>query len=304
MQTKSRVLVFTQYGGPESQTIIERPIPAPGPGEIAIQVRAAGVNPVDWKDRSGRLGTQRPLPAAMGREASVVVTAVGAGVTDFVVGDEVLGRVAAGHGTFAEHTLLDAAKTVRKPEEISFADAATLPVAGATAYDLTHQIELEPGQTMLILGAGGGVGLTAAQIGKVHQFTVIGVASLSKQQLVESTGATFVASGEGAADRVHAIAPEGVDLVIDLVGGQALRDIAVVAMDPTTIITAADPATAQQLGGAAVKRTEEGLEKITGVAQYGLVDPHVTERFSLDSAYDAIAAVETGHSAGKVIIEP
>ena len=188
----------------------------------------------------------------------------------------VLGLAAKGQGTFAKHTVLDAAQTVQKPEELSFADAAALPVAGATAYDVTHQIELEPGQTMLILGAGGGVGLMAAQIGNVHKFTVIGVASAAKQELVESTGATFVASGEGAADRVRAIAPEGVDVLIDLVGGQALRDLAVVAKDPSVIISTADPTTVQQLGGVAVVRTREGLEKVTGVAQYGLVDPQVT----------------------------
>lgn len=304
MQTMTRALVFNSYGGPETQEIIERPVPVPGPGEIAIEVKAAGVNPADWKIRAGQMGAHWQLPAPMGREASGIVTAVGPDAGNFAVGDEVLGLAAAGHGTFAQHTLLNVMQTVAKPEELSFADAAALPVAGATAYDVTHQIELEPGQTMLILGAGGGVGVMAAQIGNVHKFAVIGVASASKQQLVESTGATFVASGVGAADRVRSVAPQGVDLVIDLVGGEALHEIAAVAKNPKVIITTADPATAQQLGGSAVLRTEEGLEKITGVAQYGLVDPHVGERFTLDNAHEAIAAVEAGHTAGKVIIEP
>lgn len=300
----SKMLVFTAYGGPETQEIVERPVPLPGPGEIAIQVKASGVNPVDWKIRAGHLGTHWQLPAPMGREASGTVTAVGAGVEKFSVGDPVLGLAAKGHGAFAQHTLLNAAQAVAKPEELSFADAATLPVAGATAYDVTHQIDLEPGQTMLILGAGGGIGLMAAQIGTVHKFTVIGVASMSKRELVESTGATFIASGGGAAERVRTIAPEGVDLVIDLVGGEALRDIAVVAKNPNVIITTADPATVQKLGGSAVERTREGLEKITGVAQYGLVNPQVGDRFSLDRAVEALAAVEAGHTAGKLIIEP
>ena len=300
----SKMLIFTAHGGPENQELVERLVPAPGRGEIAIEVKAAGVNPADWKIRAGHLGSHWQLPAPMGREASGVVTAVGAGVENFAVGDAVLGLAAKGHGTFATHTVLDAAQAVHKPEELSFADAAALPVAGATAYDVTHQIDLEPGQTMLILGAGGGVGLMAAQIGSVHKFTVIGVASAAKQELVESTGATFVASDEGAADRVRAIAPEGVDVIIDLVGGQALRDISVVAKDPSVIISTADPTTVQQLGGMAVARTHEGLEKITGVAQYGLVDPHVTDRYSLDRATEAVALVEAGHTAGKVIIEP
>lgn len=301
---RSNALVFNAYGGPETQELIERPRPVPGPGEIAIEVKAAGVNPADWKIRAGQMGKHWQLPAPMGREASGVVTAVGAGVENFAVGDEVLGLAAKGHGTFAMHTIFDAAQTAQKPEELSFADAAALPVAGATAYDVTHQIELQPGQTMLILGAGGGVGLMAAQIGNVHQFAVIGVASAAKKELVKSTGATFVESGDAAADRVRALAPEGVDLIIDLVGGQALRDIAVVAKHPNVIISTADPTTVKQLGGAPVVRTREGLEKITGVAQYGLVNPHVGERFSLDHAAEAVALVEAGHTAGKVIIEP
>ncbi|HET8930231.1 MAG TPA: NADP-dependent oxidoreductase, partial [Acidimicrobiales bacterium] len=291
-------------GGPESQEMIDRPVPQPGPGEIAIEVRAAGVNPVDWKIRSGLLGRHRDLPAPMGREASGVVTIVGEGVEDFAVGDEVLGLTAEGHGGLAQHTVLSAKHTVLKPEEISFTDAAAIPVAGAAAYDATHQIELEAGQTLLILGAGGGVGLMAAQIAQVHQFGVLGVAGGSKRELVESTGATFIEAGEGAASRVRDVAPEGVDLIVDLVGGQALQAIAPVVKNPEHIVSAADPATAEQLGGSGVEHSADGLAKITEVIEYGLVSPNVTQQFSLVDAHEAVAAVETGHAAGKVVVEP
>jgi NADPH:quinone reductase-like Zn-dependent oxidoreductase len=300
----STALVFNEYGGPDSQQLIDRPPPQPGPGELAIEVKAAGVNPIDWKIRAGLLGRHWDLPGPMGREASGVVTAVGEGVTDFAVGDEVLGLTAEGHGGLAQHTVLSAKDTVAKPEEISFADAAAVPVAGATAYDVTHQIELEAGQTLLILGAGGGVGLMATQIGKVHQFQVLGVASDSKRELVESTGATFIESGEGAADRVRDVAPDGVDLIVDLVGGDALKAIAPVVKNPTNIISTADSATAEQLGGAGVERSTEGLAKITEVIEYGLVSPNVRQRFSLADANDAVAVVETGHAPGKVVVEP
>lgn len=300
----SKVYVFTGYGGPETQQLIERPVPTPGPGELAIEVRAAGVNPADWKIREGQLGRHWSLPAPMGREAAGVVTEVGDGVEDFAVGDEVLGLVAPGQGGMAEHTLLRASTTVAKPEEISFADAATIPVAAATAYDATHQIELEPGQTLLLLGAGGGVGLMAAQIGRVHEFTVIGVASATKRELVESTGATFIESGPGVADRVRQVSANGPDLIVDLVGGDALRAIADLVPDRTGIISAADPATAAELGGLALARTDEAMAKITEVIQYGLVDPHVDAQFALDQAGQAIAAVETGHAAGKIIVVP
>lgn len=300
----SRVLVFTEYGGPEFQELRDRPIPEPGPGEIAIEVKAAGVNPADWKMRQGRFGDHWTLPAPMGLEAAGVVTRLGDGVEGFAVGDAVLGVTAPGFGGLAEHTVLRADQTVAKPEDVSFVDAAAIPIAGATAYDVTHQIELEAGQSMLILGAGGGVGTMAAQIGQVHQFRVFGVAGASKRALVESAGATFIESGHGVADRVRQAVPDGVDLLIDLVGGSALREIASVAADPKNVVSAADAATAAELGGAGIQRTSEGLAKITDVIGYGLVTPNVLARFSLAEAREAIAAVESGHVAGKVVVEP
>lgn len=143
----------------------------------------------------------------------------------------------------------------------------------------------------------------AAQIGRVHQFHVIGVASESKREVVEETGATFVASGDGAADRVREVAPDGVDLLLDLVGGDPLRELAPMAKDPATIISAADGPTAEELGGSALIRTPEALEKITDVVEYNLVDPHVSALYPLDKAADALAIVEGGHAVGKVVLE-
>ncbi|WP_298458164.1 NADP-dependent oxidoreductase [uncultured Cellulomonas sp.] len=299
----SKVYVFTEFGGPEAQELIDRPEPHPGAGELAVQVRAAGVNPADWKTRADRHGTDQPLPAPMGHELSGVVTAIGADVHDFTVGQEILGLAAPGHGAFAEHTIVRATDAVAKPEEISFADAATIPVAAAAAYDATHQIELEPGQKLLVIGAGGGVGLMVAQIGRVHEFTVIGIASESKRKVVESTGATFVPSGDGVADRARQAAPDGVDLILDLVGGEALREVADLVADPTRIISAADPATATELGGTGLVRTPQAMAKITGVIEYDLVDPHISALYPLERAGEAIATVEDGHATGKIVLE-
>ncbi|MDD0856823.1 alcohol dehydrogenase catalytic domain-containing protein [Arthrobacter alpinus] len=170
----SKAYVFNRYGGPESQELIDRQVPEPGPDELGVEVHAAGVNPADWKLRSGRLGQNQQLPVAMGQEVAGIVTAIGVGVKNFAVGDKILGLVAPSHGGYAERTIVRATDAVPKPEEISFANAATIAVAGAAAYDGTHQIELQAGQTVLILGVGGGAGLMAAQIGRVHEFTVIG----------------------------------------------------------------------------------------------------------------------------------
>lgn len=299
----SKVYVYNRHGGPETQELIDRAIPVPGTGELGVKVRAAAVNPVDWKLRSGRLGQNQKLPAAMGREVAGTVTAVGDGVKGFAVGDEILGPVAPGRGGFAEDTLVRATDAILKPEEIPFADAATIPIAATAAYDATHQVELQAGQTLLILGIGGGVGLMAAQIGKVHEFTVIGTASESKRGIVESTGATLVPYGDAMLSRLREVAPDGVDLILDLVGGEALRDVAELATRSTRIISAADATTATQLGGAALERTAEAMAKITDVIKYGLVNPHVSALYPLARAGEAIAVVEDGHATGKVVIE-
>lgn len=301
----SKAYVFGEFGGPESQELIDRPVPVPGPGELGIRVRAAGVNPADWKVRTGGFGTSRPLPLPLGFDASGVVTRVGAGVEDFAVGDEVLGTVEMGRGAFAEDTLMRADATVAKPEGLSFIDAAALPTAGTTAYDGVHQLDLQAGQTLLILGIGGGVGVIAAQIAKVHGVKVIGTAGESKHDLVESLGATPVTYGPGVADRLREVAPDGVDAIFDLIGGQALHDVAELAKDPAKIVTTADSTTAIELGGVRVERdrTKEALAKLVSVVAAGLVDPHVAQVFPLDKAGEALASVESGHARGKVVIE-
>lgn len=300
----SRIYVFTEYGGPEVEELRERPVPDPGPGQLLVEVRAAGVNPSDIKLREGAFGRTHTLPRTLGFEVSGVVTAVGPEVQGYEVGDTVLGPVAPGEGGFADHALLRAKDAVAKPEDVTFEVAATIPVAGTTAYDLTHQIELEEGQTMLVLGAGGGVGHMAAEIGRVHKFRVIGIASEAKRDIVEATGATWVASGDGAADAVRELAPEGVDLIVDLVGGQPLRDIAALATSPDRIVSAADERTATELGGSGRANDPQALEKIADVVGYGVINPEIARTFPLDRAGEALAAVAQGHSRGKTVIVP
>ena len=300
----SRQYVFTAYGGPQGEELRRRTVPEPGPGQITVQVQAAGVNPVDWKIREGLLGRHEPVPVPMGREVAGVVTALGPGVQGVGLGDEILGPVAHGEGGFADHAVLDVAALVPKPADMPFPVAAVLPVAGTAAYDLTHQIELEAGQRLLVIGAGGGVGHLAAQIGSAHQFQVLGVASPAKQSFVESAGATFIPAGPDAARAVRELVPAGVDLMVDLVGGQALRDMAAVVKDPRRIISAADPGTAEELGGEGRQASPGALQKVTDVVAHDLATPHIARTFSLARARDAVSEVESGHTTGKVVIEP
>ncbi|KJK59939.1 NADP-dependent oxidoreductase [Saccharothrix sp. ST-888] len=299
----SKAFGFVAYGGPENQELLDRPTPSPGPGQLLIAVRAAGVNPVDWKIRQGYLGTGQPLPAVLGSEASGVVQALGAGVEGFAVGDEVFGSAVA--GGYAEHTLLDAATTAHKRPDISFAQAAALPVAAATAYDALRQLDLTAGQTVLILGVAGGVGSVAAQLAKGHGLTVLGTAGDRNRAYVESLGATQIRYGDGVADRIRAVAPDGVDGIVDLVGGDDARAVAPLLRDPAKLVSAVDPTTAAELGGAFVRRsrTADTLEALAKLVAFDALDQHIAATYPLEDAARALAEVESGHVRGKLVLD-
>jgi len=298
--------VFTEYGGPETQEFRDVDMPTPGPGELLVDVRAAGVNPADWKIRQGYLREVVALdpPAVIGSEVAGVVRAVGKDVDSFSVGDEVLGGVAPGSGGYAEYALVTAEQAAKKPTQVSYTDAAALPVAAATAYDGVHQLDLQPGQVLLVNGIGGGVGVAAAQIARHLGLTVLGTASPAKAELVESLGAVHVAYGPGVADRVRQLLPDGVDAILDLVGGESLQAVGALARDGSKVVSAADPGAAADFGGGAVQRAYSG-EVLAAVAQLvadGKLDPHVEDVVPFDRAGEALAAVESGHSRGKVVI--
>ncbi|MFF7051188.1 NADP-dependent oxidoreductase [Streptomyces griseorubiginosus] len=300
-----KAYVFTRYGGPETEAFVDVDRPSPGPGELLVAVRAAGVNPVDWKIRAGyvRPGDtgERVFPAVFGSEVSGVVAETGAGVEGFAVGDEVFGNTLT--GGYAEYALVPVAIAAHKPAELSHADAATLPVAAATAYDGVRQLDLPEGATLLVTGAGGGVGAAAVQIARALGLKVVGVSSEAKKEFVESLGALHVASGPGWAERARATAP---DAVYDLVGGEVLVEAAELLTDRTKLITAGAPEEdVRRLGGARVVRARDAavLEEVARLVVAGDLDPHITGTFPLDRAADALRTVEEGHARGKTVIE-
>ncbi|TLS43328.1 NADP-dependent oxidoreductase [Streptomyces montanus] len=301
-----KAYVFTRFGGPEAEALVDQERPSPGPGELLVAVRAAGVNPVDWKQRSGyaRPGqAARELPAVFGSEAAGVVEEVGEGVTGFAVGDEVFGSPVA--GGYAEYALLPVAVTAHKPEEISFTDAAALPVAAATAYDGIRQLDLPAGATLLITGAGGGVGVAATQIARAFGLKVVGTASAGKKDFVESLGAVHVPSGPDFVTGVRAAAPDGVDAVYDLIGGEVLEAAAELLTDRTKLITAGGKDIVGRLGGAAVvrARTAAVLDEVARLVVDGKLNPLVTQTFPLARAAEALRTVEDGHARGKIVLE-
>ncbi|AMY54579.1 NADP-dependent oxidoreductase [Rhodococcoides fascians] len=292
---------FDEYGGPDTETILDLPVTDPGSGQLLVAVHAAGVNPADWKVRAGnRKDTvQITLPAVLGREVSGTVVGVGSGVDGFSVGDEVFGATASGHGGYAQYTLLNAAGTAHKPEAVSWSVAATLPVAAGTAFDALRGLALTAGNTVLVLGAGGGVGSSVLQLARADGIDVLGVASSGKREWIESLGAEFVESGPeyvGSISRpVHGI--------VDLVGGDTLRAAAVKTGAP--IVSVADPVLAAQWGGSGAvrERTTAAFTRLADLVVTGVLRPRIDHTFPLDRAGEALALVENGHALGKVVIE-
>jgi NADPH:quinone reductase-like Zn-dependent oxidoreductase len=302
-----KAYVYNGHGGPEAESFADAPRPEPGPGQLLIAVHAAGVNPADWKRRTGAMRTPdsppEHFPMLFGREAAGVVEALGAGVTGFVRGDEVFGNTDA--GGFSEYALLPAGVTTKKPAAVSYTDAATLPVAAATAYDGVRQLALPPGATLLITGAGGGVGVAAAQIARHIGLTVIGTASAGKKGFLESLGITHVEYGPEVAGRIRRVAPQGVDGIFDQAGGQALEQVAPLLTDRSKLISAGDRATVARLGGSPVARArnQHVLDAVGQLVAGGALNPFVTSTFPLDQAAQALRLVEDGHAQGKVVIE-
>ncbi|OMH31224.1 zinc-binding dehydrogenase [Tersicoccus sp. Bi-70] len=298
---------FSAHGGPEVTAHVDVPVPVPGPGQLLVRMAASGVNPGDVKVRSGgRQGAfDVRFPMAIGREAAGDVVTVGDGVEGWAPGDAVFGAAAAGTGTLADLVLLTAESVARRPDGVSPEQATCIPVSVGTAWDALDELDLAAGSILLVLGAGGGVGSAASAIGVARGLTVIGVASAGKRQLVEDLGAVHVVSGDGWTDRVRELTTDGrVDGVIDLVGGDVLREAAALVRDRGAIRSGAAPQLATGLGGSGVtrRRTTAVFTAIAEAIAAGVFSPVVSGTWPLAQAEQAVAAVEDGHAIGNVVV--
>jgi NADPH2:quinone reductase len=299
-----RAYGFTKVGGPDTQSFLDVAVPEPDRDELLVRVRAAAVNPGDWRVREGAHGHNGPT--VLGREVAGTVVALGPGVTGFAVGDEVFGGCPGMVGGWAEQALITASFTAHRPPDVRPELAAALPVASATAFDAMERFGLDGGSTLLVNGAGGGVGIAAVQLATARGLRVIGVASPAKQDLVAELGAVPVSYGDGIIERVRSIVPDGVDAVLDMAGGDPLRTVASLLRRPTQLTSIADKALAVQLGGFELvrDRSTRVLEHLVQLVSAGTLDPHVTEIRPLSDAPAALALVESGHATGKVVLVP
>jgi NADPH:quinone reductase-like Zn-dependent oxidoreductase len=292
---------FSRFGGPEVLEIVDLPDPHPGPGQVRIAVRAAGVNPSDWKKRKGLMDEE--LPQTMGHEAAGVVDELGEGVADAAVGDRVFGLSAEGAAQ-AELAVLSFYAPI--PPSLNFAGAAALPAAIETATRALDQLGAGSGSTLLISGASGSVGSAAVQLAVVRGARVIGTASPANHDYLRSLGAEPVAYGEGLARRVRALAPDGVGAALDVAGSGVLPELIELAGGPEHVVTIADFGGAQQHGvrfsSGDAGRAVHALAEIGELIESGRFSLPVAQTFPLAEIAEAHRAGEDGHVRGKLVL--
>jgi NADPH:quinone reductase-like Zn-dependent oxidoreductase len=303
-----RAVRFHEYGPPSVLVIDEVDRPEPKAGEVLIRVRAAGVNPIDWKFRAGYLKQFMPLvlPYTPGLDLAGTVAVLGDGVTEFAIGDRVFGRGAA---TYADFAVAPITTIARIPEGVSFEQAAPLHVGGETAWvGLFDSAQLEAGQRVLVQGGAGGVGSIAVQLAHWKGAYVIATASPANLEFVRSLGADEAIdyTGVNVEEAVH-----GVDVVLDTVGGEvtahswgALRLGGILVM----VAGAPDTKTAEALGvrttGVAhPPETRPVLEELGRLVVSGDLKPQIGHVFPLENAADAHALSETGHGRGRILLK-
>jgi NADPH:quinone reductase-like Zn-dependent oxidoreductase len=310
----STVVVATGFGGPEVLSVIDEPTPSPGPGEVLVDVRAVGVNPVDYKSYSGAFGTDpAQLPKHLGSEASGVVSALGSGVEGISVGDEVIAYRAP--GSYAAHLVVPASEITPKPAGLGWPQAAGLLLTGATAVHALTAADVTAGETVLVHGAAGGVGLMAVQLAAARGATVVATASPGKHELLRGLGALPVGYGPGLDDRVRAAAPQGIDAALDLVGTDEAVDVslALVASRARIVTIAAfgragkDGITLIGGGPGADPGTEIRAAARSTLAQAagdGSLTVLVAKTFPLADAAQAHRELMAGHVTGKLVLLP
>ena len=296
-----KAVSFSQFGGPEVLEIVDLPDPHPGPGQVRIAVRAAGVNPSDWKKRKGMM--DEDLPQTMGHEAAGVVDELGEGVTDVAVGDRVFGFSAA-EAAQAELAVLSWYAPI--PSSLDFAGAAALPAAVETATRALDQLGVGSGSTLLINGASGSVGSAAVQLAVARGARVIGTASPANHDYLRSLGAEPVAYGDGLAGRVRALAPDGVDVALDVAGSGVLPELIELAGGPGHVVTIADFAGAHE-HGVRFSRGDDGralhaLAEIGELIESGRFSLPVGQAFPLAEIAEAHRVSEDGHVRGKLVL--
>lgn len=311
-----KAIGIQRFGGREVLQTLELPVPQPGPDEILVKIEAAGVNPVDYKIREGLLKDRMPyeFPIVLGWDAAGVVAAVGCEVQAYKKHDEVFAYCRKDRihdGTYAEYIVLQTRHLARKPKNLSFAEAAAIPLAGLTAYQVLFEaLQIKPGETLLIHAGAGGVGGFAISLAKNAGVRVLSTASGPNTEYVRQLGADEVIdyTREDFVEAILAKYPQGIDAVFDTVGGEVQKKSAGVIKKGGRLasILAIDENYFKQQGIAShyvfVRPDSEQLNKLKEFAEHGILKVHLARTLPLAEAAQAHEMLETRHTRGKIVL--
>jgi NADPH2:quinone reductase len=309
----TRIVAPTDFGGPEQLSLTEVATPEPASGEVRVAVKAIGVNPADWKSYSGLMGRDPSALQSVGSEVAGVVAAVGAGVDLWATGDEVIVPGVPG-SAYADDVVVPAEGLIAKPAGLSFEQASGVAVVGGTAAHAVEAAQVTQGGTLLLHGGAGGVGGLVVQLAKRRGARVIATGSERSQDYLRELGAEPVVYGPGLEDRVRALAPDGVDAVIDTVGSDEAVDVSLALVaDPKKVVSIAafmrggDGITLIGGGPGADPGTELRTKAWPEVAQLvadGELSLPVEKTYPLEETAQAHRDSQAGHTRGKLVVVP
>ena len=309
MTDTARAVRFDRYGGRDVLHVTTVPMPVPSPGQVVVAVRAAGINPGEAAIREGRLHDRLPadFPSGEGSDLAGVVTAVGDGVDGWVPGDEVLGY-SWDRSSHASHVAVPAGQLVRRPPALGWEVAGSLYVAGCTAFAAVRAVGAGPGDTVVVSAAAGGVGSIVVQLLRVRGAQAVGIASAANAEWLTDHGALPVPYGDDLADRLRAVAPDGIDAFIDLFGPEYVQLAVDLGVDPDRIDTIISFDKAAEVGarteGSSTASTPEVLTEVAELVASGSIEVPVAATFPLEQVADAFELLEDRHTRGKIVLIP
>ena len=306
----ARAVRFDHYGDRDVLYIADVEIPVPSAGEVVVAVRAAALNPGEAAIRAGALEERFPatFPSGEGSDLAGVVSAVGEGVSEFTVGDEVLGW-SERRSSHADYVAVPVTQLIRKPPALSWEAAGSLYVVGCTAFVAVRAVDVSPGDTVAVSAAAGGVGTLVVQLLRTKGATVLGIASEPNHEWLVAHGVIPVAYGEGLADRLKAAAPNGrIDAFIDLFGPDYVQLAVDLGIAKDRIETIISFERAYELGtkaqGSADGSTTEVLSAMAELVASGDIEIPIAATYPLEKVREAYAELEKRHTRGKIVLVP